>query len=251
MHHYADTLVERKEELHSISRYVVADAYFSKQPFVSKLCNTEFEVVSRLRDDANLLYKFMGKQRLGRGRPKKHDGKVDPTSLNMAHFITVEQSDECRVYQAVVYSRTLKRDINLVIVYTNKKGKWSHKLYFCTDVELSGELVLEYYRTRFQIEFTYRDGKQFTGLNDCQARSENKLHFHFNASLTAINLAKITHWTSIPKQERKAFSMSDVKTMYHNELLRNRFFSMFGIPPNLKKNKTKVRELIHYGAIAA
>ncbi len=68
------------------------------------------------------------------------------------------------------------------------------------------ELILEYYRTRFQIEFIYRDAKQFTGLNDCQARSEIKLHFHFNASLTAINLAKITHWISIPKQERKAFS---------------------------------------------
>ena len=147
-------------------------------------------------------------------------------------------------------------DINLVIVYSNKKGNWSHKLYFCTDLELSGELVLEYYRTRFQIEFTYRDRKQYTGLNDCQARSENKLHFHFNASLTAVDLAKVTHWLSIPKQERKASSMSDVKTIYHirwlsDELLLKGFFNVFGISPNMKKNKNKVRELIYYGAIAA
>jgi len=29
-----------------------------------------------------------------------------------------------------------------------------------------------------------------TGLTTCQARSENKLDFHFNTALTAVNLAK-------------------------------------------------------------
>jgi IS4 transposase len=51
--------------------------------------------------------------------------------------------------------------------------------------------VLLYYQSRFQIELLYRDGKQHTGLNDSQARSENKLHFHFNASLISINIAKV------------------------------------------------------------
>ena len=27
--------------------------------------------------------------------------------------------------QTIVYSKSLKKDINLVIVYTQKKGKWS------------------------------------------------------------------------------------------------------------------------------
>lgn len=44
---------------------------------------------------------------------------------------------------------------------------------------------------QYQIEFCYRDGKQFTGLTDYQSRNLNKLHFHFNASLTSINLAKV------------------------------------------------------------
>ena len=249
--HYASTLVDRKQQLLSISKYLVADAYFSKQSFVSKLCENGFQVVSRLRDAADLQYKYNGEPKSGKGRPKLYDGKVIYDHLKTEYFETIEENNECRIYRAIVHSKSLKRDINLVIVYTKKKEKWSHKLYFCTDLDLSGKSVLDYYRTRFQIEFTYRDGKQFTGLNDCQARSENKLHFHFNASLTAVNLAKVAHWISIPKQERKAFSMSNVKTMYSNQLLLNRFFSVFGILPNLKKNKTKIRELMDYGAIAA
>ena len=120
-----------------------------------------------------------------------------------------------------------------------------------TDLELTADKLLEYYQTRFQIEFLYRDGKQHAGLNDCQARSQNKLDFHFNMSLTTINIAKISHWLSIPKEKRKSFSMADIKTRYHNELLMNRIFVMFGIKPNLTKNKKKIQQLLDYGKIAA
>lgn len=56
-------------------------------------------------------------------------------------------------------------------------------------------------RLRFQIEFLYREAKQYTGLNDCEAHSKNKLHFHWNMALTIINIAKIVHWT--PKKDQK------------------------------------------------
>src|SRR5690554_7081601 len=68
---------EQKKELQSVSKYVVADAYFSKETFISKLCNHGFEVVTRLRDDADLRYKYLGEKKKGRGRPQKYDGKVD------------------------------------------------------------------------------------------------------------------------------------------------------------------------------
>ncbi len=64
--------------------------------------------------------------------------------------------------------------------------------------------IVRYYRSRFQIEFLYRDAKQHTGLNDCQARSKNKLDFHFNAALTAVNLAKYG-WLSNKSTERIPF----------------------------------------------
>ena len=126
----------------------------------------------------------------------------------------------------------------------------SYLLFFSTDLELDALDISQYYKNRFQIEFLYRDGKQHTGLNDCQARSENKLHFHFNASLTAINLAKVEHWLSIPKKERGSFSMSDIKTMYHNKLLLERFIDVFAVPAYKLKNNNNVEELINFDKIA-
>jgi hypothetical protein len=251
LEHYANTIIQRKKELLCISKYVVADAYFSKHGFISTLSSNGFETVSRLRNDADLKYLYKDEQKKGKGRPKKYDGKINYNDLKESYFTKVERNSKRKIYHAIVFSKSLKRKINLVIVFTNKKGKWNHKLYFCTDLEIDSATVLRYYQTRFQIEFTFRDAKQHTGLNHCQARSENKLYFHFNTALTTINLAKITHWIPIQKELRGPFSMVNIKTMYHNELLLNRFFSVFGIRRNLTKNKEKFKELLYYGARAA
>ena len=59
-----------------------------------------------------------------------------------------------------------------------------------TDVALDGHKLVAYYIARFQIEFLFRDSKQFTGLADCQSRAETVLDFHFNAALATLNLAR-------------------------------------------------------------
>ena len=248
---YAQSIIERKASLQEISSYVVADAYFSKEPFTTELTQNGFELVSRLRNDSYLRYRFSGQQKGGKGRPKQYDGKVDFNNLDMDHFTLIENDSQSKIYKTEVHSKALKRFINLVIVYTHRKNKLSHQLYFSTDLNLDANLLLEYYQTRFQIEFIYRDAKQFTGLNDFQGRSKQNLSFHFNTSLTSVNLAKMIHWISIPKENRKAFSMSSVKTMYHNQLLINRFINVFGIIPNKNKNIRKIRELVKWGVIAA
>jgi len=249
--HYADIFVQRKQQLLTVSKYVAADAYFSKYDFIRQLCTHGFHVISRLRDDADLLYKYTGEPTKGKGRPKKYSGKIRYDDLDMEHFMHIDIGKDRQAYHATVWSKSLKRDINLVVVKTLKKGKWSHKLYFSTDLALPATSILEYYGARFQIEFLFRDAKQHTGLDHCQARSPKKLHFHWNASLTAVNLAKATHWACLPQGERGAFSMADVKTLYHNRLLLDRFLSEFGISPHLHKNKEKVRRLLSYGARAA
>lgn len=248
---YGRTILERKESLLEMSNILLADAYFSKTNFVNPLTKEGFTVISRLRGDADLKYLYTGLQKTGRGRPKKHDGKINIDELDQSKISKVATSENEEIYSEVVFSKSLKMNIKLVIVKTKNKGKWSCKLYFSTDVKMNWQKVLEYYGNRFQIEFLYRDAKQLTGLDDCEARSTNKLDFHFNTSLTTINLVKVSHWMNVPKSERGTFSMADAKTVYHNDLQLNRFICKFGINPNSKKNKDKIRQLTYYGCIAA
>ncbi len=248
---YADVITERKTQLLELSSYLVADAWFAKRTFVDQAINADLHLISRLRDDANLRYLHQGEPTGKHGRPKKYDGKVDNNNIDGRHFKLVSKGEQAVIYSVIVHSISLKRSLKVVhVLYCNEKGKQTYKLYFSTDINMDASEILHFYRSRFQIEFLYRDGKQHTGLNDCQARSENKLDFHFNASLTAINLAKVTHWLSIPKELRKSFPMTDIKTINNNALQLNLFFDKFGINPNLPKNKHKARELLYHGTIA-
>ena len=69
--------------------------------------------------------------------------------------------------------------------------------------------------------------------------------------ITAINIAKVEHWLSIPKEVLKPFSMADIKTMNHIRLLLLRFIDVFGINAYSAKNRNHVNELIYYGTIDA
>jgi Transposase DDE domain len=252
---YVRKIMAKKEDLLKISKYLVADAYFSKITFVKPFVENGFQIISRLRDDADLQYIFSGEQKKGKGRNREYDGKIDFKNLDLKHAKMVSKQENEKIYALISGHKSLKMKINTIIVYSkSSKNIWSHKIYFSTDLRQKWEEILETYRLRFQIEFLYRDAKQFTGLNDCEARSKNKLNFHLNMSLTAINLAKIVHW--IPKKDEKpneeiVFSMNNVKTQNYNELLMNQFIAMFGINPELEKNKYKIKQFLEFGKIAA
>lgn len=71
--------------------------------------------------------------------------------------------------------------------------------------------ILERYALRFQIEFIFRDAKQFAGLTHCQSTDKNKLENHFNLALGAVSVAKAAHWLPIDKEQRGPFSMAELK----------------------------------------
>ena len=251
--HYAKLLVERSEKVSAISNYLAVDCYFSSKSFIDQITeSTDLHIVCKLRSNANLRYLYKGPKRKGRGRPKKYDGKVNPKKLDKRRLKRVYQNENVVIYQAQLYSWSLKRIINVAYVEFLKKGKPTnrHALFFSTDLKLHAKKIYEYYKIRFQIEFLFRDAKQFTGLNHCQARSKEKIYFHINTSLTAVNVAKIAHY--FKKDHSKIpFSIADIKTSYFNELMLNLFLSNLRIDPKLIKNKAMINKLIQFGTIAA
>jgi hypothetical protein len=231
--------------------------------------------ISRLRDDAVLFYPNIStslnnrrEPKTGkRGRPKKYAGRVNAKEPDMKYFTLCYDTKELKVYNALVFSKSPDQFINLSIAvfYRNDK-EVARKLYFSTDLKLDGMKVVTYCRSRFQtcgersrtIEFLYRDARQYCGLEDCQVvgepvestRSKNKLNFHFNASLTSVNFAKL-FWLDTRQSNTEPFSMANIKTLCHNKMLVDRFIRMFAINPNTAKNQQKIKELYQYGLIAA
>jgi hypothetical protein len=252
--HYAQVIIDRKEQLATFSSFLVADAYFSKQPFVDQILQeTPFQLISKLRSDARLRYLYQGEQKQGRGRPKVYDGKLQVKQLQMHHFSCTTVDEKVALYQAIVYCDALKRKINLVVVenLSTDKSRKGQALLFSTDLSLAAQLIYQYYKARFQLEFLYRDAKQFTGLTHCQARSQHKIDFHVNLSLTAVSVAKAAHYLPVAVEQKGSFSLLDIQTLYFNDLLLERFIARFAIDTNLQENKQAYLDLLSFGRVAA
>ena len=247
---YAAAIRKHIEQILSITRYVVADAYFSKKNFVEQILECSLDLVSKLRDDADLAYLSLQPKTGKKGRPAKYGGKIDISNLNLEYFKQVVNENGIKAYSAIVYSKALGRNILLVVEEFQLKGKIIYRLLFSTDTDQAPIDVIDIYHTRFQIEFGFRDAKQFVGLENTQARSGNKLYFHFNTALTTVNIAKIMQLSN-PVSRENSFSMKTHKVLFHNALLLTRFFRLFAINPNSIKNHQHVKELLNFGTMAA
>ena len=222
---YISVIKRYRRELLKLSTLIVADAYFSTSTFVNGIKKYGFSLVSRFRDNACLYYVYNGPRTGKRGRPKTKDGKIDMNKLDLTRMEKLEMKKaEGTAYTLIAYSKALKCKIRLVI-WQMPNGK--KKLFFSNDISLSGDEVLAYYRTRFQIEFCYRDAKGYTGLMHCQARNKWKLDFAFNASFASLNVAKVTM-----KEMGMQYSMSSFKALMTNTYIVRRIFKACGYNPN-------------------
>ena len=234
--HYIGVIKRYHKELLKLSNIIVADAFFSTSTFVDGIKQYGFFLVSRLRDNSCLYYLYDGPRTGKRGRPKELDGQIDFKHLNYAKMQKIDVDGlDGTAYTLIARAKALGCNIRLVI-WIMPNGK--HKLFFSNNTSLTGEEVLKYYRTRFQIEFCFRDAKQHAGLTHCQARSVWKLDFHFNASFASLNIAKV-----MMKEIGMEYSMASFKSLMFNEYLATRIISACGYHPNQNKINSIFKDL--------
>jgi hypothetical protein len=227
-------------------RYVVTDGAYSKQKFVTGVRSLGLHQIGKLRADANLRYLYQGPKRPGPGRQKIYDGKV--TWSDLARFERLETEDKHIVlYHQVLNHVQLQCNLQVVVVVHTQRNRYA--VLFSTDVDLHALRLYRYYKARFQIEFLFRDAKQFAGLSDCQARSQAKLDFHFNASLSAVTFAKLEARQQHGNRDQ-AFSMASLKRRAFNQHLIERICEHLADGQSLEKSSPDYEALCNYGVIA-
>ena len=229
-------------------RYLVADSFYAKTKFVSGVRELNLHLISKLRQDADLRWLYTGAQK-PKGRHRQYSGKVSFDDLS--RFERVRELDGQRVYTAIVNSPAFKRTLRIVYLVREDNGKTASALLFSTDTDCPALDILRYYKARFQMEFLFRDAKQHTGLCDCQATRKEKLDFHFNASLTALNLLRLQDHLKAGGNGRRVISIASGKIRQFNAHLLERFSRHLKLDFSAIKSSQAFADLCNYGAIAA
>lgn len=248
---YAEQVTGLAKQLLSMGiTYLAVDAYYFKEKFVSPVTAAGLKVVGKLRSDADLLWLYTGIYS-GRGRPRIYDGKVsfEKDLHQFTRVGTLETGEE--VWTATVYSKCLKCQIKLVMLRIQRKKKMGIALLYSTDIELDAMPLVSYYKARFQIEFIFRDAKQYTGLMDCQSRRKEAIQTHINASFSALNLLKLEDRRDKGTDSETVISIASWKRRKFNQHLMCRVFDNLGLAMSDEKIMDTYQRFSNYGAIAA
>jgi putative transposase len=172
--------------------YLVLDGHFGNHNALQMARQCGLHLISKLRCDAALYLPYTGLY-AGRGPRRKYGPKVDYDHLPV-HYLketTVEGHIETRLYQMQVLHKEFAQPLNVVIIAkTNLRTQArAHVILFSSDLALAYTPLGEYYGLRFQIEFNFRDAKQYWGLEDFMQVTPTGVPNAAHLSLFMVNVA--------------------------------------------------------------
>jgi len=172
--------------------YLVLDGHFGNHNALPMARQCGLHLMSKLRCDAALYFPYTGPY-AGRGPRRKYGHKVDYDHLPV-HYLketTMEGHIETRLYQMQLLHKEFVQPLNVVIIAkTNLRTQArAHVILFSSDVALAYTSLVDYYGLRFQIEFNFRDAKQYWGLEDFMNVTPTGVTNAAHLSLFMVNVA--------------------------------------------------------------
>jgi putative transposase len=173
--------------------YLVLDGHFGNHPTLHMVRQCGLQLISKLRCDSALYLPYDGPYQ-GHGPHRKYGAKLDYRHLpdTCLKETTTQDQLETRIYQIQALHKEFGQPLNVVIIVkTNLQTRaCAHVILFASDLTLTYDKLIDYYRLRFQIEFNFRDAKQYWGLEDFMNISETAVTNAANLSLFMVNLSQ-------------------------------------------------------------
>ncbi len=196
-------------------KYLALDGHFGNHLAYQMVRKNRLHLISKLRSDAALYFRYQGPY-AGHGPKRKYGNKLNYRDIpdDYLQQVTVEKEIETRIYQAEMLHKEFDQPLNVVILAkTNlKTGARAHAVLFCSDLQLSYDKLIDYYSLRFQIEFNFRDAKQYWGLEDFMNITETAVTNAANLSLFMVLVVDVL--LSDYRKTNPDFSILDLKAFY-------------------------------------
>ena len=233
--------------------YFVYDGAFGNNAAVQMTRQLDLHLISKLRNDSALYYKWNGVYS-GKGRRSIYGARIDYNNLPAKNLKSDETKDHIRtrIYQVIAMHKKFADSLNVVIIIKEnvKTCKVARIILFSSDLELEWEKIIDYYRLRFQIEFNFRDAKQHWGMEDFMVIKKQSVFNAANLSLWMVNVSQAILATSDEE------SILDLKARQHGLRYAQELFKI--LPENIEPinivqlfEKIPVLGRIHNKKIAA
>jgi len=225
----------------------------AKKTSIAAVVSLALHAITPLRSDADGGLRSTGPHPKRRGARRQSDGKGTCQTLRRFEDLgTLEEAPHLPLYPAVVWPKTLKRRLRLVVLlHRTDPATPRCSVLGSPDPERNGRTLVERYASRGQMAFLFRDSTQCTGLLAGPARAAAACALHCNASRAPRHLVRAEAWRVQQGQEPPVFSMASWKQGQCNERWLDVCMEKCALDPPWVKNHPCYDELRTYGAIAA
>lgn len=171
--------------------YFVYDGALGNNAGVQMVRQCGLHLISKLRHDAALYLPYEGAY-CGRGARRKYGDKLNYAHLPVLYLqsSTTDKGIRTDIYQIKVWHKLFADRLNVVIIVKTNlhTQKTARVVLFSSDLELPWDKLIDYYSLRFQIEFNFRDAKQYWGLEDFMNIRQRPVHNAANFALFMVNI---------------------------------------------------------------
>ena len=174
--------------------YCVMYGAFGNHNALQMVRQCSLHLISKLRWDAALYFPYEGPQKK-RGTHKKYGQKLNYNHIPDQYLkeTTLTDGIQTKTYQMTMWHKLFPDLLNVVVIgKTNlKTGATAHVVLFSSDVALAYDKLIDYYRLRFQLEFNFRDAKQFWGLEDFMNVNQTPVYNAANLAMFMVNVSQV------------------------------------------------------------
>ncbi|KAF5416792.1 MAG: hypothetical protein C5S48_01920 [Candidatus Methanogaster sp.] len=196
-------------------KYAVLDGAFGNNNAMRMILQCKMHIISKLKRTSALYFQFTGPYG-GRGAKRKYGDKLDYNNISRKYLkeTTTKRRIRAEIYQMTMLSKSFARKLNVVIIVktnleTNAK---THVILFSSDLNLDYAKLIDYYKLRFQIEFNFRDAKQYWGLEDFMNVNIIPIDNAVNLAFFMVNVSHAL--IAGVRQYNPSFSVQDLKAYF-------------------------------------
>lgn len=231
-------------------KHIVLDGKFGNAPSIGVVRATGLHIVSKLRHDAALYLPFTG-AKPSRGPTPRYGAKLNLAQLpdSLLRSRAIEGDYQVEIYQMQVYQKEYPELLNVIFIRKTalKTGKVAQVLLFSTDLSLTAAQIMDYYSLRFQIEFNFRDAKQYWGLEDFMNVSPQAVTNAVNLAFFMVNVSQVL--LKPYRQHDPQFSVLDLKAQFRAQRYLSETIKLLPFSPEPHLISRIWQRLTRFGAI--
>lgn len=231
--------------------YLVMDGHFGHNNALQMVLQaTPWHLISKLRNDSALYFLYDGPQKK-KGPRKRYGDKINYQAMPDKYLVATTQEDNIQTltYQATLLHKSFAQPLNVVIVVkiNLESGARAHVVLFSSDLTLDYAKLVDYYVLRFQLEFNFRDAKQFWGLEDFMNVNQIPVTNAVNLSFFMVNLSSVL--LRQMRQEHPQAGVLDLKSYFRGRRYAIETLNLLPESPNTFISDQIVRIVASLGRI--